>query len=100
LNKTCIDHLLIYTSTNYSTRMKKYGYIFLFLLTAAVLYQCTTHKLLVSTLTNNPPKADINSSPVVPANQSISKMKLEPGMAITMIASEPLISTPVAITFD
>jgi mono/diheme cytochrome c family protein len=78
--------------------MKKYTYILLLLLAVGVLYQCTTQKLL--TLTNNPPKADINESPVVPANESISKMKLEPGMAITMIASEPLVSTPVAITFD
>jgi mono/diheme cytochrome c family protein len=78
--------------------MKKYTYILLLLLAVGVLYQCTTQKLL--TLSNNPPKADINSSPVVPASESISKMKLEPGMAITMIASEPLISTPVAITFD
>lgn len=65
----------------------------------AILYQCTVHKMLATT-PNNPPKADINSSPVVPANESISKMKLEPGMAIKLIASEPLISTPVAITFD
>jgi mono/diheme cytochrome c family protein len=78
--------------------MKKYVYILLFLFAAGVLYQCTTHKLL--TLSNNPPKADPNASPVVPANESISKMKLEPGMAIQLIASEPLISTPVAITFD
>ncbi|MDB5157331.1 MAG: dehydrogenase [Mucilaginibacter sp.] len=78
--------------------MKKYIYIFLLLLAVAGLYQCTTHKLLAAY--NNPPKADINSSPVVPPNQSISKMKLEPGFAIKMIASEPLISTPVAITFD
>ena len=78
--------------------MKKYPSILLFLLIAGVLYQCTTHKL--SMLSNNPPKADINASPVVPANESISKMKLEPGMAIQLIASEPLISTPVAITFD
>jgi len=63
-----------------------------------VLYQCTAHKIL--TTFNNPPKADINSSPVVPAAESIGKMKLEPGMAIKLIASEPLISTPVAITFD
>jgi mono/diheme cytochrome c family protein len=80
--------------------MKKYAYIFLMVLAAAVLYQCTTHKLLMSPLTNNPPKADINSSPVVPANESIGKMKLEPGMTISLIASEPLVSTPVAMTFD
>jgi mono/diheme cytochrome c family protein len=78
--------------------MKKYSYILLLLFVAAVLYQCTTHKLIA--VLNNPPKADINSSPVVPANESISKMKLEPGMAIQLIASEPLVSTPVAMTFD
>jgi mono/diheme cytochrome c family protein len=78
--------------------MKKYTYIFLLLLAAGVLYQCTTHKLLP--YYNNPPKADINASPVVPAAESISKMNLEPGMAIQLIAAEPLISTPVAITFD
>ncbi|MFD2144286.1 DUF7133 domain-containing protein [Mucilaginibacter antarcticus] len=78
--------------------MKKYFYIFILLLAACVLYQCTTHKLL--SIANNPSKADLSSSPVVPANESISKMKLEPGMAIELIAAEPLISTPVAITFD
>ncbi|MDB4925906.1 c-type cytochrome [Mucilaginibacter sp.] len=77
--------------------MKKYIYIVLLILAAGVLYQCTTHKLIVM---NNPPPADPNSSPVVPADQSISKMKLEPGMAIKMIAAEPLISSPVAMMFD
>ncbi len=77
--------------------MKKYIYPFLILLAVGVLYQCTTHKLIIS---NNPPAADINVSPVVPADQSISKMKLEPGFAIKMIASEPLVSSPVAMTFD
>lgn len=78
--------------------MKKIAYIFSALLLALVLYQCATHKL--SAVFNNPPKADINSSPIVPPGESISKMKLEQGMTISMIASEPLISTPVAITFD
>jgi mono/diheme cytochrome c family protein len=79
--------------------MKKYAYIGLLLAAVGVLYQCTAHKMLATTPTN-PPKADPNSSPVVPASESISKMKLEPGMAIKLIASEPLISTPVAMTFD
>jgi mono/diheme cytochrome c family protein len=80
-----------------STAIKKYAGLFLLLLIAGVLYQCKTHKLIMS---NNPPPADANSSPVVPANESISKMKLEPGFAIKLIASEPLISAPVAMTFD
>lgn len=79
--------------------MKKYAYIPLLLAVVIGLYQCTAHKML-ATPPNNPPKADPNSSPVVPASESISKMKLEPGMAIKLIASEPLISTPVAMTFD
>ncbi|HWZ34654.1 MAG TPA: hypothetical protein VNW51_00765, partial [Mucilaginibacter sp.] len=79
--------------------MKKYVYIPLLLAAVIGLYQCTAHKIL-ATLPNNPPKADPNSSPVVPAAESIGKMKLEPGMAIKLIASEPIVSTPVAMTFD
>jgi len=79
--------------------MKKYVYIPLLLAAVIGLYQCTAHKML-ATSPNNPPKADPNSSPVVPAAESISKMKLEPGMAIKLIASEPIVSTPVAMTFD
>ncbi|GAB3926857.1 DUF7133 domain-containing protein [Mucilaginibacter myungsuensis] len=78
--------------------MKKHVYIIGTLLMAIVLYQCATRKFI--NFSANPPKADVNSSPVVPPGQSISKMKLEEGMAISMIASEPLISTPVAMTFD
>jgi mono/diheme cytochrome c family protein len=74
---------------------KKYAWLLLFL-GAGILYQCKTHKLVAY----QPPAADINSSPVVPADLSISKMKLEPGFTIKMIASEPLISAPVAMTFD
>jgi len=77
-------------------RIKNYLWAFL-LITAAVLYQCKTHKLVIA---NNPPVADINSSPVVPANESVSKMKLEPGFTVKLIAAEPLISSPVAMTFD
>ena len=72
-----------------------YGYMLLLIL-AGILYQCKTHKFIF----NDPPKADINASPVIPADQSIGKMKLEPGFAIKLIASEPLVSTPVAMTFD
>ncbi len=79
-----------------SKLIKNYLWAFL-LITAAVLYQCKTHKLLIG---NNPPAADINSSPVVPANESVSKMKLESGFTVKLIAAEPLISSPVAMTFD
>lgn len=79
--------------------MKKYIYLCL-IIVAGILYQCKTRKPAIKTLTNHPPAADINSSPVVPADESISKMKLEDGFSIKLIAAEPLISTPVAMTFD
>src|SRR4051812_46281313 len=84
---------------------RKYIYLSL-VLTAGVLYQCTTKKPIAAAVqpgpvavAYNPPKADPNSSPVVPANESISKMKLEDGFTIKLIASEPLVSTPVAMNF-
>ncbi|HEY0244931.1 MAG TPA: c-type cytochrome [Mucilaginibacter sp.] len=46
------------------------------------------------------PVADTNSSPVVAAGESIGKMKVEDGFTVKLIASEPLISAPVAMTFD
>lgn len=83
--------------------IKKY-YWLIVLLAVGLLYQCTVHKDVIksaiSSLTNNPPPANIDSSPVVPADESISKMKLEPGFDIKLIASEPLVSAPVAMTFD
>jgi hypothetical protein len=82
---------------------RKYIYIVCMVLAAGVLYQCTSHKQVAATppqTAYNPPKADPNSSPVVPADESISKMKLEDGFSIKLIASEPLISTPIAMTFD
>jgi mono/diheme cytochrome c family protein len=82
----------------------KIKYIYLCLiLTVGVLYQCTTRKQITTNppvAAYEPPKADINSSPVVPAGESISKMKLENGFGIKLIASEPLISTPIAMNFD
>ncbi len=75
---------------------KKYVY-FILIITAVILYQCKVHKLAVTAVL---PVADTNSSPVVAAGESIGKMKVEDGFTVKLIASEPLISAPVAMTFD
>jgi mono/diheme cytochrome c family protein len=79
--------------------MKPYVYTFL-LLTIFTFYQCQTRKPQSTTSTFKPSPVDLNSSPVVPANESISKMKVEEGFEVRLVASEPLISTPVAMSFD
>lgn len=80
--------------------MKRYYYAALF---SAVftLYQCQSYKKAGSQAA--PPhmqNTDFNSSPVVPADQSIAKMQVEEGFDVQLIASEPLVTTPVAMSFD
>jgi mono/diheme cytochrome c family protein/glucose/arabinose dehydrogenase len=79
--------------------MKKY--IFLLLTIAAfVLYRCTAHKQVIKAqATVSSPVVDMNS-PVVSAEESIGKIKLEDGFSIKLVAAEPLVSAPVAMTFD
>ncbi|MGY3052561.1 mono/diheme cytochrome c family protein/glucose/arabinose dehydrogenase [Pedobacter sp. UYEF25] len=43
---------------------------------------------------------DLESSPVLSAVESMSRMQIEDGFEVKLVASEPLISTPVAFTFD
>jgi hypothetical protein len=40
------------------------------------------------------------SSPVLSPQAAISKMQIEEGFEVKLVASEPLISAPVAINFD
>lgn len=39
-------------------------------------------------------------SPVLTPQESMNKMKLQDGFAIQLVASEPLVNSPVALTFD
>ena len=45
-------------------------------------------------------RESITSSPVISPAKSINKMHLEDGFAVKLVAAEPLITAPVAITFD
>ncbi len=79
--------------------MKPYVYTFLILI-IFTLYQCQTYKPLSKSTEFKPSPVSLDSSPVIPASESISKMKVEDGFEVQLIASEPLVSTPVAMSFD
>ncbi|MBC7566192.1 MAG: c-type cytochrome [Pedobacter sp.] len=79
--------------------MKRFNYILMAVM-LFTLYQCQSYK---KAATANPAlneQVDFSKSPVVSASQSTSKMKVEDGFEVKLIASEPLVSTPVAMSFD
>ncbi len=43
---------------------------------------------------------EFSSSPVLSAKESIKKMKIEDGFTVQIVAEEPLLNSPVALTFD
>lgn len=45
-------------------------------------------------------RKQFSSSPVLSPRQSVRKMELEPGFAVKIVAAEPLVNTPVALSFD
>jgi mono/diheme cytochrome c family protein/glucose/arabinose dehydrogenase len=45
-------------------------------------------------------RESVASSPVISPEESINKMHLENGFAVKLVAAEPLITAPVAMTFD
>ncbi|MEJ7559453.1 MAG: c-type cytochrome [Pedobacter sp.] len=79
--------------------MKRYIYIILAFV-VFTLYQCQSYKKASQSTVIDKHAVDFSKSPVVPASQSIDKMILEEGFEIKLIASEPIISTPVAMSFD
>lgn len=45
-------------------------------------------------------RKSVPSAPVLSASEAIKKIKLEEGFVIKLVASEPLVEAPVALTFD
>src|SRR5882757_9283578 len=45
-------------------------------------------------------RKSIAETPVIPADAAITKMHVEDGFIIKLVASEPLIAAPVALSFD
>lgn len=56
--------------------------------------------MLSYTCTTPPPADDLDLSPVRTPAEELSTFQLEPGLSITLVASEPMVQDPVAITFD
>lgn len=82
-------------------RYKNYSFPFLIL----VVFILTTVSCKQLGLWNNASGTsgstdDFSSSPVLSASESMKKMKLEEGFNIRLVAEEPLLNTPVALTFD
>jgi mono/diheme cytochrome c family protein len=84
----------------FNTNMMQRQTYFLFALIILTLYQCQTYKRRVTVDSRHVEHLDFSKSPVVPASKSVSRMKVEDGFEVQLIASEPLVSTPVAMSFD
>ena len=89
--------------------MKKYKYPLLLLIITCFLFYCQTNKPVSSqseraqqTDTEAPQtaKVDLNASPVISATEAIKKMQVEDGFAVQLVAAEPLVNSPVALSFD
>lgn len=82
-----------------ASKNKRNIYVYFFLICIIFsLYQCKTRGIV----SQDPAEkvVDLNSSPVIPPSESIKMMKAEEGFEVKLVASEPLISTPVALLFD
>lgn len=87
---------------------KKFRYPFLILVISCTLFYCKTNKTGVSQQVSSvaastqapDPKVDLSVSPFLSPAQSMARMKLEAGFEVKVVASEPLVSTPVAMLFD
>ena len=81
--------------------MKGYQYIVLAILLFS-LYQCQSYKQAISTaqVSGMAKGIDFSISPVVPADEAITKMRIEEGFEVRLVAAEPMVSMPVALSFD
>lgn len=77
--------------------MKLYTYAILALV-IFTLYQCQTYKKNVGV--NKVVIPDTTNSPVIAADDAIRLMKVEEGFEVKLVAAEPLVTAPVALTFD
>ncbi|WP_221391743.1 c-type cytochrome [Dyadobacter sp. NIV53] len=88
--------------------MKKFQYLLLFTSISSVLFYCTSNKQSASRqaassvekVKIDPAKIDFSKSPFVSPQDAISKMVVEEGFEVKLVAAEPLVSTPVAMLFD
>jgi len=89
--------------------MKKLRYPILLIALAGTLFYCKSNKQSGTSLSatsasevskTEPEQTDFSKSPFLTAEQSLKKIRVEDGFEVKLVASEPLISTPVAFSFD
>jgi len=89
--------------------MKKLRYPLLMFALAGTLFYCKSNKqsgsqIVASSTQENSredlSKIDFTKSPFLSAAESMKKIQVEEGFEVKLVASEPLISTPVAFSFD
>ncbi|REA59743.1 dehydrogenase [Dyadobacter luteus] len=86
--------------------MKKYQYPFLIVGFSTLLIYCTANKQSGSGQNTSVVKTeevkpiDFSKSPFVAPEATISKMVVEDGFEVKLVAAEPLVSAPVAMLFD
>jgi mono/diheme cytochrome c family protein/glucose/arabinose dehydrogenase len=64
------------------------------------LYQCQTYKKTNTLAADKNIIPDTTNSPVIPAAAAINLMRVEEGFEVKLVAAEPLVTAPVAMTFD
>jgi len=87
---------------------KNLRFPFLILTISCTLFYCKTNKLGNNQQANNSREAakatvakpDLSKSPFLSPEQSMARMQIEDGFEIKLVASEPLVTTPVAMLFD
>lgn len=72
----------------------------LFLAAAYWLSACTSPGPAKDHADSTAMRQKLGPSPVLDAKTAISHMQIEKGLEVQLVASEPLITTPVAMTFD
>ncbi|SMD12740.1 DUF7133 domain-containing protein [Pedobacter nyackensis] len=77
--------------------MKLYVYVLL-VFVVFTLYQCQSYKKTVAV--NHDVAPDTTNSPVIHAAAAIKLMEVEEGFEVKLVADEPLVVAPVAMTFD
>ncbi|WP_345156495.1 DUF7133 domain-containing protein [Pontibacter saemangeumensis] len=89
--------------------MKKLQYLILAPTAACMLFYCQTNKTTTaqndaasqeSAVKQEPVTYDLASAPVVSPEASLGLMQVADGFEVKLVAAEPLVSTPVAMTFD
>ena len=81
---------------------KSLAYLTLIGIIACILVNCSSVKIPALTAASDsmPVKQIIETAPVVSPEKSLALMTVEEGFEIQLVASEPLVSTPVALNFD